>query len=116
LSQITETDGMPRVGKYFFISEALDFGRNALSVKRNLESQIVLIDEIGAWELQGQGWASSLNELIINCEMPLIITVRKSFLELVIENWMLQSPLVIESKDAVPEEVFKNIVKFSALE
>jgi nucleoside-triphosphatase THEP1 len=116
LSQITEIEGEPRVGKYFFKSEALDFGRNALSVERNLESRIVLIDEIGAWELQGQGWASSLNELIINCEMPLIITVRKSFLELVIENWMLQSPMVIEAKDAVPEDVFKNIIRFSALD
>lgn len=115
LSQITEIEGMPRVGKYFFKAEALDFGRNALSVERNMESQIVLIDEIGAWELQGQGWASSLNELIINCEMPLIITVRKSFLDLVIENWMLQNPLVIEAKDSSKEDVFIEIVKFSGL-
>jgi nucleoside-triphosphatase THEP1 len=116
LSHTNEMDGMARVGRYFFIPEAIDFGRNALSVERNLESQIVLIDEIGAWELQGQGWASSLNELIINCEMPLIITVRKSFAELVIGNWMLQNPLVIEAKDALAEEVFKNIVKFSLLD
>jgi nucleoside-triphosphatase THEP1 len=115
LSQITEIEGMPRVGKYFFKAEALDFGRNALSVERNMESQIVFIDEIGAWELQSQGWASSLNELIINCEMPLIITVRKSFLELVIENWMLQNPLVIEAKDSSKEDVFIEIVKFSGL-
>jgi nucleoside-triphosphatase THEP1 len=115
LSQIAEIEGMPRVGKYFFISEALDFGRNALSVERNLESQIVLIDEIGAWELQGQGWASSLNELIINCDMPLIITVRKSFVDLVIENWMLQNPLVIEAKDASAVYVLDEIVKFTRL-
>ncbi|MEI8047919.1 MAG: nucleoside-triphosphatase [Bacteroidota bacterium] len=117
--QLSQTDvlkGVARVGKYFFLPEAVEFGRVALSVARNLDSQIVLIDEIGAWELQGQGWASSLNELIINCNMPLIITVRKSFIDLVIENWMLQNPLVIEAKDAVSEEVFKNIVRFSALD
>jgi nucleoside-triphosphatase THEP1 len=111
LSQITEIEGMPRVGKYFFLSEALDFGRNALSVERNLESQIVLIDEIGAWELQGQGWASSLNELIINCEMPLIITVRKSFLELVIENWILQNPLIIQAHTTSVNDAFEEIIK-----
>ena len=115
LSQIEEIDGVPRVGRYFFIPEALDYGRNALSVEKNLKSQIVLIDEIGAWELQGQGWASSLNELIINCEMPLIITVRKSFLELVVENWMLQNPLVIEAKNASTDEIFDEIVKFTGL-
>jgi nucleoside-triphosphatase THEP1 len=115
LSQIKEIEGMPRVGKYFFISEAVDFGCKALSVEKNRESQIVLIDEIGAWELQGQGWASSLNELIINFNMPLIITVRKSFVELVVENWMLQNPLVVEAKDVSISEVYGQILKFSDL-
>jgi nucleoside-triphosphatase THEP1 len=75
----------------------------------------VLIDEIGAWELQGQGWAGSLNELIINCNMPLIITVRKSFLELVIENWMFQNPMVIEAKDAQVDSAMAEIERFAKL-
>jgi nucleoside-triphosphatase THEP1 len=112
LSQTSEMDGMARVGKYFFNSGAITFGREALSVERNQDSQIVLIDEVGAWELQGQGWAGSLNELIINCNMPLIITVRKSFLDLVIENWMLQNPLVIEAEDNTTDKAFNEMLKF----
>jgi len=112
LSHIYDTEGLARVGKYFFIPEAIEFGRDALSVERNRNSQIVLIDEIGAWELQGQGWATSLNELIINCDMPLILTVRKSFLELVTENWMFQNSLVIEAKDAEIDKVMEEIEKF----
>jgi nucleoside-triphosphatase len=115
LSQTDVIEGVARVGKYFFLPEAIVFGCEALSVTRNLESQIVLIDEIGAWELQGQGWAASLNELIINCNMPIIITGRRSFLELVIENWMLQNPLVIDTKEASRKEVFSEILKFAAL-
>jgi len=115
LSHTNDTEGLARVGRYFFIPEAIDFGRAALSVERNRNSQIVLIDEIGAWELQGQGWAGSLNELIINCNMPLIITVRKSFLELVIENWMFQNPLVIEAKDAEVDSAMAEIERFAKL-
>jgi len=115
LSQTDVIEGVARVGKYFFSPEAIAIGRDALSVARNMDSQIVLIDEIGAWELQGQGWATSLNELIIQCDMPLIITVRKSFLELVIENWMFQNPLVIEAKNNSQEEVMSKILKFSTL-
>ena len=115
LSHTNDTEGLARVGRYFFIPEAIDFGRAALSVERNRNSQIVLIDEIGAWELQGQGWAGSLNELIINCNMPLILTVRKSFLELVIENWMFQNPLVIEAKDATVDSVMAEIERFAKL-
>ena len=112
LSQINEIDGMARVGKYFFFPEAIEFGRDALTVANNQHLKIVLIDEIGAWELQGQGWAGSLNELIINCNMPLIITVRKSFLDLVIENWMFQKPLVIEAKDITADKAYGEILKF----
>jgi len=115
LSQINDADGMARVGRYFFIPEAIDFGRNALSVEKNRNAQVVLIDEIGAWELQGQGWASSLNELIINCNMPLIITVRRSFLDLVTENWMLQDPLVIEAQNASVDKEYDKIVEFARL-
>lgn len=110
LSQIAEIEGMPRVGKYFFIAEALDFGRNALSSESNREAQVVLIDEIGAWELQGQGWASSMNDLIINCEMPLVITVRESFLELIIENWMFQNPIIIQAHTTSVNEAFDEII------
>ncbi len=115
LSQTNEMDGLARVGKYFFFREGIDFGISALSAERNKDKQIVIIDEIGAWELQGQGWATSLNELIINCNMPLIITVRRSFLDLVIENWMLQNPLVIEAKGAEAEDVLIKILKFTGI-
>lgn len=115
LSQTEEVKGMARVGRYFFLPDGIEFGIRALSVDTLRNSEIVLIDEIGAWELQGQGWATSLNELIINCNMPLVITARKNFLGLVTENWMFQDPLVIEAKDATLEEVFPEILKFSAL-
>ena len=115
LSQTNQIKGMASVGKYFFIQEAILFGREALSVQRNKDMQIVFIDEIGAWELQGQGWGTSLNELIINCEMPLILSVRRKFLELVVESWVLQNPLVIEAKDASVDEVFKTISEFTCL-
>lgn len=48
--------------------------------------------------------------------MPLIITVSSSFPDLVIENWILQNPWIIEAKDTATEDVFNNILKFSALD
>lgn len=112
LSHIHDTEGMARVGRYFFIPEAIEFGQKAISVEQNKNTQVVLIDEIGAWELQGQGWAAGLNDLIINSEIPLIITVRKSFLELVIDTWMLQNPLVIEAGITTADMAFDKIQKF----
>jgi nucleoside-triphosphatase THEP1 len=115
LSQTDEVPGMPRVGRYFFLPSGIEMGIKSLAVDVVKDSEIVLVDEIGAWELQGQGWAASLNELIINCSMPMIITVRKNFLDLVIDNWMFQNPLIIEARDASPEIVFGQVVKFAGL-
>lgn len=115
LSQTEKAEGMARVGRYFFVPEAIELGKIALSVKNNGDSEIVLIDEIGAWELQGQGWATSLNELIIQYNMPLVLTVRKSFLELVCETWMFQNPLVIEADKISVTEALNKIVAFAEL-
>jgi nucleoside-triphosphatase THEP1 len=116
LSQTQPNKDMAQVGRYFFRQEAISFGREALSVGQNIDKQIVIIDEIGAWELQGQGWGLSLNDLIINSDIPLVLTVRKKFLEMVVESWMLQNPLVIDAKDASVDEVCRTISEFTCLE
>jgi nucleoside-triphosphatase THEP1 len=113
LSQIVASQGMPQVGKYFFIPEALAFGEKALSVDVTSKAEIVLIDEIGAWELQGQGWATSLNELIIQCKMPLIITVRNSFLELVTESWMFTNPLILKAGEVPVDVAWNKVIEFA---
>ncbi len=111
LSQTNEIDGMPKVGKYFFIPEAIESGRDALAIANNQHSRIVLIDEIGAWELQGQGWAASLNELIIQCDMPVVLTARKIFLELIIQSWMFQNPVIIEAENTSVDEAYADVMK-----
>ena len=114
LSQTKKEEGMANVGRYYFRNEGIAFGTEALAVANNLNSEIVFIDEIGTWELQGQGWAASINELIIQCEMPLIIAVHKSIVTQVTESWQLQNPLVIEAKNNSIDEAFDKIIAFTA--
>jgi nucleoside-triphosphatase THEP1 len=112
LSQTEKGEGMANVGRYYFLNEGIEFGKSVLAVANNQKSKIVFIDEIGTWELQGQGWAASLNELIIQCDMPLIIAVHKSIVDLVIENWQFQNPLIIEAKNESIDKAFGEIVSF----
>jgi nucleoside-triphosphatase THEP1 len=115
LSQTEKGEGMAHVGRYYFLNEGIEFGKAALAVENNRNSKILFIDEIGTWELQGQGWAASLNELIIQCDMPLIIAVHMSIVDLVVENWQLQNPLIIEAKNSSIDEAFDNIIAFAGL-
>jgi nucleoside-triphosphatase THEP1 len=115
ISQTKKGDGMVNVGRFYFINEGIEFGKAALSVENNRNSQIVFIDEIGAWELQGQGWAESLNELILQCNMPIILAVNTKLVAQVTESWHLQNPLIIEAKNNSLEETFNKIIQFTGI-
>ena len=115
LSQTYQGEGMVNVGRFYFFDDGIGFGKAALTVANNQHAQIVFIDEIGAWELQGQGWAESLNELILRCDMPLILAVNKKLAEQVVESWQLQNPLIIEAKNTSSDEAFKEIMQFTKL-
>jgi len=112
LSQTQKDDSYVNVGRFYFFREGISFGKAALTVANNQNSQIVFIDEIGAWELQGQGWAESLNELILRCDMPVILAVNTKLVDQVIESWQLQSPLIIEAKKASTPEALQEIMQF----
>jgi len=115
LSQTHKGEGVINVGRFYFFDDGIVFGKAALTVANNQHSQIVIIDEIGAWELQGQGWAESLNELILRFDMPLILAVNTKLVNQVIESWQLQSPLIIEAKKASTPVAFQVIMQFTKL-
>ena len=115
LSQTQKEDGLVNVGRFYFFNDGISFGKAALTVANNQNSQIVFIDEIGAWELQGQGWAESLNELILRCDMPVILAVNTKLVDQVIESWQLHSPLIIEVKNPSSAETIQEILQFTNL-
>jgi nucleoside-triphosphatase THEP1 len=115
LSQTQKGNGLVNVGRFYFFDDGIRFGKAALAVTNNQNSQIVFIDEIGAWELQGQGWAESLNELILRCDMPVILAVNTKLVDQVIESWQLHEPLIIEAKNTSSAEAFQEFMQFTKL-
>jgi nucleoside-triphosphatase THEP1 len=115
LSQTLQGEGMINVGRFYFFDDGIGFGKAALTVANNQNSQIVFIDEIGAWELQGQGWAESLNELILHCDMPVILAVNTKLVDQVVESWQLQDPIIIEAKKTTSLEALQEIMQFTKL-
>jgi nucleoside-triphosphatase THEP1 len=53
----------PRVGGFRVNPEALAVGEEALSADRAGEFDLLVVDEIGPWELVGEGWSSALEGL-----------------------------------------------------
>ncbi|MFH2141700.1 MAG: nucleoside-triphosphatase [Bacteroidota bacterium] len=110
LSRNTGTEDMPKVGNYFFNNDALRYGIESIELINLYNTEIVVIDEVGPWELSGQGWAENLNQLVKLYKKPMIWVVRESIVEKVIENWSLEGSKIVDINLSNVNLVFENIL------
>jgi len=95
----TNDESLSRIGKYSIFEEGLLFGNNALSTNNNRNTQIIIIDEVGALELNKQGWAASIDNLVQASDCHLLLAVRDSLAEQVIHKWNFRNCYVYHIKD-----------------
>jgi nucleoside-triphosphatase THEP1 len=98
---VTDDDTNPeKIGRFSIIREGLDLGRNALVISDNEPCQLVIIDEVGILELDGEGWAKNIDELK-RAGHSILMVVRDKWVERVIERWKFK-----------PSEIF-NVAEFN---
>lgn len=78
LASISNIYEGPRIGKYFFNPDAIEFGIRAIG--RGISSDILLVDEIGYLELQGKGFARALELIAAGRVKNSILVVRRELL------------------------------------
>jgi nucleoside-triphosphatase THEP1 len=107
--------GMQRAGKYYFFDEGLAEGKKILSPESSAKKDLVIVDEIGFMELEGKGWAESVNCLMNESSCKMLWVVRETILEDVIKKWNLKNPVVIDISQttvtAASELISKTIAK-----
>ena len=112
LSTTIPGPGLINVGRFYFFPEGIEFGIRALTPDRDRLPDLMMIDEVGAWELQGQGWAPALHRLILEYEFPIIMAVNENLTEKITEAWQFKYPLVIKARDLPIEVTFQRILTF----
>jgi len=93
LRQDTEPGG-GRIGRYTISTSGLAIGRNILSSLVDHERKLVVIDEVGLLEIQNNGWAESIDDMIRNSSNHLLITVRDIYVEAVRKQWNLDGATI----------------------
>lgn len=99
LSRMTDPAGdpeSPRVGLYNFLPRGIEFGLGALTLDKARRADLVVVDEVGPWELCDQGWAAALYDLTLHSELPMIWVVRADIVEQVILHWGLENPELVQ--------------------
>ncbi|MDK2889661.1 MAG: nucleoside-triphosphatase [Methanoculleus sp.] len=116
--ELASIDPDPRCeahGRFYFQPVGLAFGRRALAPPDPRETDLLVIDEVGRFELQGAVWAEQLDRLTAHPHPPMVWTVRRRLLDTVVERWDITNPVVVDvgtasvmaTADAVMEAVWE---------
>ncbi len=98
------------IGKFRMNKEALVKGHQLLSPGNISGKKVVIIDEVGRLELEGQGWRKSVDYLLSLSNICLVVSVRKEFTEEVIRNFGLRDPEVFKVSHANPQDLSNTII------
>ncbi|MDX9768968.1 MAG: nucleoside-triphosphatase [Tenuifilaceae bacterium] len=90
---------------FYYNPQALAAGQK--QIDESPKGSIVAMDEIGKQELDGSIWANTLERLLHRNTNSVIITVRKTYLNDVVERWHLQNATVVDATTDCPEEIAK---------
>jgi len=91
-----EADGPhARWSRFAFRPDGLDLGRRALGPAAD-DTDVVIVDEVGPFELSGGGWAPSLDRLAAGYAGTLVLVVRESVVDAVRARWGSPDTVVCE--------------------
>lgn len=82
--------GTAQAGPFTFFEDAIRSGRAELGRAQPRPGSLVIVDEVGPLEMQGQGWTPALLPLILARTAPLIMVVRSSLVNEVCSRWNLE--------------------------
>lgn len=99
----------PSVGNYHFLPQGLCAGQAALAMERAAGADMVMVDEVGPWELRDQGWAAPLYDLTLHTDVPMVWVVRSDIVDQVCAHWALYEPRILDLGQLGPAQVVHSV-------
>jgi nucleoside-triphosphatase THEP1 len=94
-----------KLGRFYFNQEAIALGNEILNPANISDKQLVVIDEIGPLELNGNGWSCSIEKLSGSKTIPQLWVVRKSHVRKISRKWNIGNAWVYDISDSTAAEV-----------
>lgn len=107
-------------GRYYFKNTGISFGCDAiLTPLKDKQSDLVVIDEVGRFEMNGVMWAGCIDLLYEMNHPPMIWTIRRCFVDGVLEKWPFSKKIItdigtVNHPDIIPD-ILDEIKRFRLL-
>ena len=108
--RIGDFPGKEKIGRFSIFPQGLRKGQYALEKSLLCPLDLIIVDEVGKLELQGEGWADSLHQLVGVTNALLLITVRDGFDQRVIEKLQIADYQIIHVSLTNPEQFASRIL------
>ena len=97
-------EGWEPIGNFYFNPEGMLMGKNILKDPLIDNNDLIVVDEIGPFELEGKMWAESLTRLLAMRSSPVLLVVREHLVHQVMDKWSLNDAMIIEFGQLRPEQ------------
>jgi nucleoside-triphosphatase THEP1 len=105
----------PRWSRFAFSAEGLALGHQALGDDAR-GADVIVIDEVGPFELSGGGWADALDALAATGGGRLLLVVRESVVDAVKARWGSADSVVYDVASGRPDEIADRLTPARDLE
>ncbi len=85
-------------------------GKEILASVQDSDTELVAIDEVGPFELDGKIWSDFLQQLLSQPGPAMIWVARTGILDAINEKWKLTDPVIINIGDLSIPEALKKIL------
>ena len=92
-----------KIGRFYFNPDTIKYGEERLNDPNIHNDELMVIDEIGLFEIQGKLWSNSLTNLLMNKTNPILITTRVNFVEKVVSHFNLTNVIVFKISETATE-------------
>ncbi|NOX48323.1 MAG: DUF2478 domain-containing protein [Chlorobi bacterium] len=110
LSQTVAMEGWEKFRRFYFNPGGFAFGEGILSPVKLRDVDLIVVDEIGPFELQGRGWRKAIDKLIKETDKPMVWVCRESILKELVKEFKLQSYHVFNIQEEGPEKVARMVL------
>ena len=94
-----------KLGGSILIQDAIALGNEILNSNNLSDKQLIVIDEVGHLELNGQGWSNAIENITRSNTVPQLWIVRKSLVQKCSRRWNIGNAYIFDITESSIQEV-----------
>ncbi len=111
LCKSKETKNWDKFFNYYFNPEALKAGNQILGDENIINSDLIVVDEIGKLDISGNIWHDTISKITSMKKHNLLIVVRKAFVEDVVNYWKMENVTIFEVGKDDARNIYEKILE-----